>query len=154
MAVGRRALRPVLILLLLLLPAALSAAGARLNLSREFPVVEAENRIWLGTPDGLFQYNPDDDSFRRFPLPVEGRSPRIEQLRYADEWLWCVLDQGLAALHVRLNEWLFFDAANGLPADAVNGLDFQDSQVWIATGKGIARFDMLIEEWEVFETIA
>ena len=150
MAVGRRALRPVLILLLLL-PSVLPAANARLNLSREFPVVEAENRIWIGTADGLFQYNPDDDSFRRFPLPIEGRSPRIEQLRYADEWLWCVLDQGLAALHVRLNEWLFFDAANGLPADAVNGLDFQDSQVWIATGKGIARFDMLIEEWEVFE---
>jgi len=148
MAVDRRALWPVLILLLL--PAPLSAAGARLNLSREFPVVETENRIWVVTPDGLFQYNPDDDSFRRFPLPVEGRSPRIEQLRYADEWLWCVLDSGLAALHVRLNEWLFFDAANGLPADGVNGLDFQDSHVWIATGKGIARFDMLIEEWEGF----
>ena len=149
MAAVRRALAPVL-LLLLLLPIALFATGTRLNLGREFPVAEAENRIWLGTPDGLLQYNPDDDSFRRFPLPVEGRSPRIEQLSYADEWLWCVLDRGLAALHVRLNEWLYFDAASGLPDDAVNGLDFQDAHVWVATGKGIARFDMLIEEWEVF----
>ena len=150
MAAARRTLVSVL-LLLLLLPTVLSAASTRLNLSRKFPVVEAENRIWLGTPDGLLQYNPDDDSFLRFPLPIEDRSPRIEQLRYADEWLWCVLDRGLAALHIRLNEWLYFDAANGLPADAVNGLDFQDSHVWVATGKGIARFDMLIEEWETFE---
>ena len=149
MAVGRRI--SISVLILLLLPTALFAASTRLNLSRAFPVVEAENRIWLGTPDGLFQYDPDDDSFRRFSLPVEGPSPPIEQLHYADEWLWCVLDRGLAALHVRLNEWLFFDAASGLPADAVNGLDFQDSHVWVATGKGIARFDMLIEEWEVFE---
>ena len=148
MAAVRRAL--ALVLLLLLLPIALSAANTRLNLSRKFPVVEAENRIWLGTPDGLLQYNPGDDSFRRFPLPIEDRSPRIEQLRYADEWLWCVLDRGLAALHVRLNEWLYFDAASGLPDDVVNGLDFQDSHVWVATPKGIARFDMLIEEWETF----
>ena len=82
--------------------------SAEINLPFQYPVLEAENRVWIGTPAGLYQYNPDDDSFKRTSPPTERQIPEIKQLYYHDEWLWCVLDSGLAALHIRLNEWLFF----------------------------------------------
>jgi len=147
MAIYRRPLWSLLTLVVI--PATLHAGTVRLNLRRQFPAVQAENKVWLGTPSGLFQASLDDRSFRRVPLPPEAPSSHVEQLLYDDEWLWCVLDTGLAALHIRLNEWLHFDAAHGLPSDRVLALDSRDSQIWAATGDGAARFDMLIEEWEV-----
>jgi hypothetical protein len=134
-----------------LLPASLWAEIRRLNLKREYPVVYAENRVWIGMPGGLYRYNADDDTYKRFTLPVEGRVPEVRDLSYRDEWLWCVLDSGLAALHIRLNEWLYFDVSNGLPSGRVNGLDFHGDYVWIATDIGAARYDLFIEEWETYD---
>jgi len=119
-------------------------------LSREYPVVEAENRVWIGMPGGLYQYNPGDDTFKRITLPVTGRVPEVRDLLYSDEWLWCILDQGLAALHIRLNEWLYFDTADGLPSGRVTGLDFHEDYVWVSTDNGAARYDLFIEEWETY----
>jgi hypothetical protein len=124
--------------------------SAEINLHRRYPVIEAENQVWVGTPHGLYRYNPDDDSFKRASPSRNGVAPAVRQLHYGDEWLWCILDHGLAALHIRLNEWLFFDVTSGLPSNAVNGLALQDDTVWIATDSGVARYDLLIEEWEAF----
>ena len=121
-----------------------------INLERSYPVIEAENSIWIGTADGLLQYNPEDDTFRRVSLPEEVAGSRVRDLRYKDEWLWCLPEKGLAALHIRLNEWLFFDASSGLPSDSVSGIAFEDDYVWVSTAGGAARFDLLIEEWESF----
>lgn len=134
-----------------LTPASLSAEIRRLNLKREYPVVYAENRIWIGMPDGLLQYNPGDDTYKRFTMPVEGRVSEVRDLYYRDEWLWCALDQGLAALHIRLNEWLYFDVSSGLPSSTVNGLDFHEDYVWVATDSGAARYDLFTEEWEKYD---
>jgi hypothetical protein len=129
----------------------LSAEINKLYLNRKYPVLQAENQLWIGTPSGLYQYNPDDDSFKRFALPIEHQSPEVKQLYFYDEWLWCVLDSGLAVLHVRLNEWLFFDHTNGLPTGSIRGVDFTGDYAWIATDNGMARFDLLIEEWEIYD---
>lgn len=142
---------PLVALVITALPGPASAELRRLNINHEYPVLEAENRVWIGMPGGLYQYNSEDDTYKRFTLPVEGRVPEVRDLYYSDEWLWCVLDSGLAALHVRLSEWLYFDVAEGLPSGTVRGLDFLGDYVYIATDNGMARYDLFIEEWEVYD---
>jgi hypothetical protein len=141
-------------LLWLILAARGSADILSVNLERSYPVVEAENSVWIGTPAGLLQYNPEDDTFRGVNLPEEVTGSPVRDLRYKDEWLWCLPERGLAALHIRLNEWLFFDASSGLPSDTLTGIAFEDDYVWVSTAMGAARFDLLIEEWEAFDSTA
>jgi hypothetical protein len=136
----------------LLFASGLPAQPARVNLSRTFPVLQVGNSLWVGTPAGLYQYSSSDDSYKRFPIPGKKLDPEIKQLFYYREWLWCVLDTGLAALHVRLNDWLLFDSSNGLPSNTITGIDFQDDFVWVSTPSGLARFDLLIEQWERYGT--
>ena len=136
----------------LLLAGGVPAQPVRVNLSKTFPVLQVGSSLWLGTPAGLYQYNSSDDSYKRFPIPGRTINPEIRQLFYYKEWLWCVLDTGLAALQVRLNDWIVFDSTNGLPSNTITGVDFQDDYVWASTPNGIARFDLLIEQWERYGT--
>ncbi|MCP4634587.1 MAG: hypothetical protein GY855_16790 [candidate division Zixibacteria bacterium] len=137
-----------LLVIALLIPGVLHAQ--RVNLNHEYPIITAENQIWLGTPEGLFQYNPDDDSFKRFVITSENIDSNIKQLLYNDEILWCNTDSSFAGLHIRLNEWLVYDTSSGLPSNNMNGIALQEDYAWIATDKGAARFDLLIEEWEIY----
>ena len=146
-----RKIKLLLITLQILLPTIIFSAITKLNLNRQFPIIQAENQTWIGTPTGLYQYNYNDNSFKRFTIPTKFSSQQVKQLHYYEEWLWCVLDSGLAALHVRLNEWLVFDSNNGLPSNTINGIDFLGDYVWIGTNNGAARFDLLIEEWEIYK---
>jgi hypothetical protein len=150
-ALTRLSLAVACLLVIAVLPSSCPAEVRRLNINREYPVLEAENRVWIGMPGGLYQYNPSDDTYKRFTLPVEGPVPAVRDLYYSDEWLWCVLDRGLAALHVRLNEWLYFDAGSGLPSGTVRGLGFHEDYVWLAADMGVARYDLFIEEWEIYD---
>jgi len=143
----------ILIILLLILPFKLNSQLYKLNLKRQYPVLQAENKIWIGTPQGLYQFSPDDNSFQHFMLPMEPAIREIKELYYHDEWLWCILDSGLAALHLRLNEWLFFDTSKGLPSNQINSMDFQSDYAWVATPGGAARYDLLIEEWEFYDKL-
>jgi ligand-binding sensor domain-containing protein len=122
-----------------------------IHLDQSFPVIQTASQIWIGTPAGLYQYSQNDDSFKRFALPGGRPGARVRFLYVYKEWLWCVLDSGVAALQIRLNDWLFFNAKSGLPSDVVTGLDFLGDYVWVSTPKGMARFDMLIEQWEVYD---
>ncbi len=122
-----------------------------IHLDQSFPVIQTASQIWIGTPAGLYQYSQSDDSFKRFALPGGRPGARVRFLYVYREWLWCVLDSGVAALQIRLNDWLFFNAKSGLPSDVVTGLDFLGDYVWVSTPKGMARFDMLIEQWEVYD---
>ena len=135
----------LLVCLLILMPEVSYSQVNRLNLMQTSPVLEAENKVWLGTPAGLYQYDTESDSYKRFVIPVDNSNQNIRHLYYNDEWLWCILDSSLAALHIRLNEWLVFNEENGLPSSVVNGLDFTDDYVWAASENGAARFDLLLK---------
>jgi hypothetical protein len=141
---------PVVLLAVLLISQS-SAQIRNIHLEQSFPVIQTASQIWIGTPAGLYQYSQSDDSFKRFALPGGRPGAKVRFLYFYKEWLWCVLDSGLAALQVRLNDWLFFNAKSGLPSDVVTGLDFQGDYVWASTPDGMARFDLLIEQWEVFD---
>ena len=80
----------------------------QLNLKKEFPVLQTGSDIWIGTPGGLYQYKGADDSYKLYSIPgKEGMA--IRYLYYDSEWLWCILDTGLAVLQTRLNQWMVFD---------------------------------------------
>jgi len=123
----------------------------RININHRYPVISAENRLWIGTPDGLIQYDPGDDSFKRVSVPTGQTEIHARLLYYDDGILWCGTDSSLAALHVRLNEWLVYDTSNGLPSNIVNGIALTEDYAWAATDNGAGRFDLLIEEWEIYD---
>jgi ligand-binding sensor domain-containing protein len=139
-----------LYLIILIIIAPEISQAQRVNINNQYPVITPENSIWFGTPDGLLQYNRDNDSFKRIGISPDQTVANIKQLYYDDGILWCVTDTSLAALHIRLNEWLVYDKSNGLPSNSINGIAFTDDHVWTATDNGAARFDLLIEEWETF----
>jgi len=125
--------------------------ATQLNLKKEFPLLKTGNDVWIGTPGGLYQYKSMDDSYKLYTIPgKEGNE--IRYLYYDNEWLWCILDTGLAVLQTRLNQWMVFDKQSGLPSDRINGIAFTGDYVWTATDNGAARFDRLIEEWEWYGT--
>lgn len=140
-----------ILILFFLIPILAFPQAKQLNLKKSYPILEVEGNIWIGTPDGLYQYNKSDDSFKLFIPPSFEKGMNVKLIYHNEEYLWLVLDSGLAALHLRLNEWLFFDTNNGLPSNNISGLDFQEDYVWISTNNGAARFDLLIEEWEIFD---
>jgi hypothetical protein len=133
------------------LPLPTFAQITRINLPQSFPVLQTGNQLWIGTPSGLYQYNQSDDSYKRFAPPNARSDFHVRYLYAYKEWLWCVMDSGLAALQIRLNDWLVFDSTNGLPSPDITGIDFQEDYVWISTRNGAARFDLLIEQWEQFD---
>ncbi len=153
MAISKNSILKILslIALLLLITGNVNSQIKRVGIQQEYPVIQAETQIWIGTPSGLLQFNPDDNSFKRYALPVLHQNRDVKQMYYHQEWLWCVLDTGLIALHVRLNDCLYFDAKNGLPSPVVTNLDFEGDYIWASTNNGLARFDLLMEQWEVFD---
>ncbi|MCK5453793.1 MAG: hypothetical protein KAJ16_05500, partial [Calditrichia bacterium] len=142
--------RCILPIFLLIFPTFLYSQFTKIYLQRQYPAIRIENQIWFGQQHGLYQYRPDDDAFKKFALLFTQQNREIKLLYFYDEWLWCVLDSGLAALHTRLGEWYYFDSSSGLPSDTVNALTFENDYVWAATNRGAARFDLLIEEWEIY----
>jgi hypothetical protein len=139
----------LLLLLLLSLPA--YSQITRLNLEKKYPVLLNEDMIWIGTPNGLYQYDYDDNVFKKYSLPQKQNNENIKQIFKYQDYLWCVLEKGLAALHLKLNEWLVFDSTNGLPSNDITAIDFLGDYVWVSTKNGAARFDLLIEQWEKYD---
>lgn len=118
----------------------------------QFPHLVVDNKLWIGTPRGLYQYLPDDDTWAIYGQHNGLPSQNIEMLQYDGELLWVVTPEGLAAGDIRLNKWLIYNQNNGLPTNKVNSIAFQEDYVWVATNRGAARFDKLIQEWEHFTT--
>jgi len=109
-----------------------------------------EDKLWIGTPRGLYQYHPDEDTWAIYGTHNGLPSNDIQILQYDGEFLWVVTPDGVAAGDIRLNKWLIYTKENGLPANTVFSLDFQEDYVWAGTDRGAARFDKLIQEWEQF----
>jgi len=71
--------------LLALIPETSFSQVNRLNLNQIYPVLEAENKVWIGTPTGLYQYDSESDSYKRFVIPVENAIQNVRHLYYNDE---------------------------------------------------------------------
>jgi len=88
---ANKVLTPVIIVLISLQLFTNAVSAQRVNINKDYQVLEAENKVWLATPNGLFQYNSTNDSYKRFIVP-ENSNQAIRIMKYNDEWLWCVMD--------------------------------------------------------------
>ena len=121
-------------------------------LKYKYPFVTAENALWIGTPQGLYQYHYEEDSWAIYGSHNGLPSNDIQILRWDDEYLWIATPGGLAYGDIKLNKWIVYDTSNGLPSNTIHSIAFQEDYVWIATDKGAARYDKLIQEWELFSS--
>jgi hypothetical protein len=116
----------------------------------EYPFLTAENTLWLGTPKGLFQYHPDEDSWSTYGTHNGLPSNDIRILFWDSEYLWVATSGGIAYGDIKLNKWHTYTVDNGLPSNLVYSIAVQGDYVWLATDRGAARFDKVIQEWELF----
>ena len=119
-------------------------------LKREFPYAVIDGKLWLGTPKGLYQYFPEEDTWTVYGIHNGLPSNNIQILFWDGEFLWVSTPGGIASGDIRLNKWMEYTTANGLPSNKIYSVTSQDDYIWIGTDKGAARFDKIIQEWELF----
>lgn len=117
-----------------------------------FPYIYFDQKLWIGTPSGLYLYHADEDAFSVFGTHNGLSANDIRILQYDGEFLIVVTSKGVDFGDIKLNKWLNYSSSNGLPGDSIYNVAFQDDYIWVATDKGAARFDKLIQEWELFST--
>ncbi|MCE5250398.1 hypothetical protein LLG96_09275 [bacterium] len=120
-------------------------------LKRKFPVLVVEDKLWIGTPSGLYQYHADEDTWTVYGIHSGMPSGDVSILMWDGDYLWAATEKGLAYGDIKLNRWMAFTAENGLPGGNILSIARQGDYVWIGTDHGAARFDRLIEEWERFD---
>jgi signal transduction histidine kinase/ligand-binding sensor domain-containing protein/DNA-binding response OmpR family regulator len=99
-------------------------------------VRDSENDVWLGTPDEIIVYDPDDQMIKRFS----------EHSRYLMEdsegriWV-ATLDRGIAQYSKTAGAVKYFRELDGLANNqALCILEDNDSSLWISTSNGLSRF--------------
>jgi len=117
---------------------------------RPFPYLLAENKLWIGTPSGLYQFHFDEDSWSIFGEHNGLADDHVRAVHWDGQWIWALTDSGLSYGDVRLNKWVTFDGSSGLPGGRIHSIAFQEDYAWIGTDRGAARFDKLIQEWDRF----
>jgi hypothetical protein len=119
---------------------------------REFKHIIIEEKLWIGTPNGLYQYHPDEDTWTVYGTHTGLPANDIKQILWDGEFLIVATSKGVAFGDINLNKWLNYNTENGLPSNNVLSLAYQEDYIWIGTDKGAARYDKLIQEWESFST--
>jgi len=144
----------LIFLLIYLLPALLHAQNRQYWLKREFPHLIVEEKLWIGTPKGLYQYHDEDDTWTFYGEHSGLPSNDIRILLWDGEFLWAATTGGIAYGDIKLNKWLMYTFDNGLSGTTIHTIADQEDYVWVGTDKGAARFDKLIQEWELFTTVS
>lgn len=130
----------------------LFAQNTKSWLKREFPHLVVENKLWIGTPNGLYQYHPEEDTWTIYGKHNGLPANEVNILLWDGELLWATTPAGVAAGDIKLNKWLIYTAQNGLPSNTIFSVAAREDYVWVGTDSGAARFDKLIQEWELFTT--
>lgn len=116
----------------------------------EFPSINADNTLFIGTPNGLYKYQYEEDTWLILGTPQGFPSNHIQMLMWDGEWLWVGTPKGVAAGDIRLNKWLVYSDQNGLPSAHILCIASEEDYVWVGTDRGAARYDKIIQEWEQF----
>ena len=83
-------------------------------LKYKFPHIIAENSLWIGTPNGLYQYHYEEDTWSIFGESNGLPSNNILVLQWDGEFLWVITPSGLAYGDIKLNKWIKYTKENGL----------------------------------------
>jgi hypothetical protein len=81
----------------------------------DFPHIEAENSLWIGTPKGLYQYHSDEDSWTVYTEQNGLPSNHIQMIRWDEEYIWITTPQGIAYGDIKLNKWTSSTDTSGVP---------------------------------------
>ncbi|MCB0762117.1 MAG: SpoIIE family protein phosphatase [Flavobacteriales bacterium] len=95
---------------------------------------DAQGIIWAGSKgDGLYYKMPDEEKFRRFPLPDDRLSNNINQVLVTGSMIWAATDFGIYQIKdFEIRSHMTMQA--GLPHNVVKAL-YRDSRerIWVAT---------------------
>lgn len=123
-------------------------------------LVDDENRLWIGTYDGLHLYNRASDSFRVFKREF-GKSQRLSNntilsiARDSKNNIWVGTQQGLNKLSFNVKGEVIIESfyqSQGFPNDYIHAVlvDLSD-QVWMSTNKGITKLDLKNKVFRTFD---
>jgi signal transduction histidine kinase/ligand-binding sensor domain-containing protein/DNA-binding response OmpR family regulator len=122
---------------------------------------DEQGRIWLGTDDGLYLFDPVTESFRIYRNdPVQATSLSINGIKSIcpdpDEpgrYLWLGTDGG-GLNHFDMEHEIFrhFTEKDGLPNNVVYGiLPDERGDLWLSTNRGLSRFNRETETFKNYD---
>jgi ligand-binding sensor domain-containing protein/serine phosphatase RsbU (regulator of sigma subunit) len=117
---------------------------------------DKDNKIWIGTENGLNCYDPDKDLFYRYEETGKKNdlSSRIIYSLLFDSrnTLWAGTASGLNKYNPDNQNFDVYTEASGLSNDIINGILEDDNYcLWLSTNKGISRYDILKNEFINFD---
>lgn len=99
--------------------------------------IDSDKKIWLGTPDELIIYDPDNEYITRYN--EHSRS----FLEDSDKKFWiATMDKGIALYSKSKGAMEYFDEHDGLSNNqALCILEDENKNIWISTSNGLSKFD-------------
>lgn len=118
--------------------------------------VDNENKIWIGTENGLNCYDSAKDIFYRY-IETGKKNDLSSRLIYylffdSRNTLWVGTASGLNRFIPDKGKFIAFTESDGLSNDFINAILEDDNYcLWLSTNKGISRYDILRNEFTNFE---
>lgn len=119
---------------------------------------DSDNRLWLCSSGGLYQYQPQTDSFIQFshkknnPESISTNETNFI-MEHSDGSLWIGTFAGLNHYNKKTGVFKHYRTKDGLPNDVVYGI-YEDSKgkLWMSTNYGISQFDPQTEQFANYNT--
>ena len=100
--------------------------------------------IVIGTDNGVFFFNPENDTFNMFTKDHQGLNSLSGNQIYAiqeqdNEIIWIGTGYGLNCFNQKTKNFTHYFKKDGLPSNMIVGLEFDhNGDLWISTDKGLA----------------
>lgn len=106
--------------------------------SKIYDVIRLDKEIaWLGTSDGLFEFNLATHEYRpiRWHKALENR---INTMYREGNVVW-IGTKGAGLLRLEGNTLKQYNMEDGLPGNSINAIEKEDRAIWLGTNQGVAR---------------
>ena len=121
-----------------------------------------EGKMWLATHDGIFQFDPQAETFRHINSQSQPKGSRFssdfisalcQDVKYPEQILWLgTRGGGLNRLDLTTGQVSVFGVEEGLGNGTIYGLlSDEKGRLWMSTNQGISCFDPAREEFRNFD---
>lgn len=116
-----------------------------------------EQKIWVGTGDGLNLWDEDNHKFVVFKNDINKTGSLLGKIvqdihQSKDGKLWIATQKGLNLYLPETKTFKYFDKNNGLPTSLIRAItDDNMGNLWLTTNKGISKLDPLSGEITNFD---